>query len=185
MAGGGAPRGRLRKRRNLHNGPIDEVVEQTESLGNFSKEILISDKKLAKICKTNLTEITTEFEVDEVVEQTESLGNFSKEILISDKKLAKICKTNLTEITTEFEVDEVVEQTESLGNFSKEILISDKKLAKICKTNLTLHPSEHADKQQTSRITLQLKFLHQDKFHYLSTVPNSEKQQTKNTVHLQ
>ncbi|KAL2463418.1 Uncharacterized protein Fot_53074 [Forsythia ovata] len=34
---------------------VDEVVEQTESLGNFSKEILISDKKLAKICKTNLS----------------------------------------------------------------------------------------------------------------------------------
>ncbi|KAL2554237.1 Uncharacterized protein Fot_07856 [Forsythia ovata] len=34
---------------------VDEVVEQTESLGNLSKEILISDKKLAKICKTNLT----------------------------------------------------------------------------------------------------------------------------------
>ncbi|KAL2546607.1 Uncharacterized protein Fot_15840 [Forsythia ovata] len=40
---------------------VDEVVEQTESLGNLSKEILISDKKLAKICKTNLTLHPKEF----------------------------------------------------------------------------------------------------------------------------
>ncbi|KAL2501340.1 uncharacterized protein Fot_35188 [Forsythia ovata] len=34
---------------------VDEVFEQKESLGNLSKEILISDKKLARICKMNLT----------------------------------------------------------------------------------------------------------------------------------
>ncbi|KAL2486027.1 Uncharacterized protein Adt_30783 [Abeliophyllum distichum] len=34
---------------------IEETLEQSESKGNFSKEILISDKKLAKISKTDLT----------------------------------------------------------------------------------------------------------------------------------
>ncbi|KAL2510755.1 Uncharacterized protein Adt_16355 [Abeliophyllum distichum] len=34
---------------------IDETLEQSESKGNFSREILISDKKLVKISKTDLT----------------------------------------------------------------------------------------------------------------------------------
>ncbi|KAL2488090.1 Uncharacterized protein Fot_41382 [Forsythia ovata] len=56
---------------------VDEVVEQTESLGNLSKEILISDKKLAKIWAKSLVPLAVELEQIRGFRTQMDLGQFN------------------------------------------------------------------------------------------------------------